>query len=315
MRYFPSSSRWEAFDMNPSEQERFDRLYANAIEAMKLHGLRKKTIDSYCLTLRRVASFFGRCPDDITSEEFRAYFSHLTSHYSWSTVKVDLSSLQFLHRYVLNREMEWVKIIRPPRVRRLPVIATRDEIQLLINRVKKLRYRVFFVVVYSLGLRISEGLDLEVTDIDGPQKRVHIRDGKGGRDRYVPLPEMTYGIMRRFWLSHRHPRLLFPSPAGSQLMGSIASAPMDASGVQAAFKAARLECGIAKRLTVHSLRHAYATHLLEQGMDLRLIQSLLGHSNSNTTARYAQITGIVRGTMGDRIERLLHGFELRWEEG
>jgi site-specific recombinase XerD len=185
----------------------------------------------------------------------------------------------------------------------------------LINRVKKLRYRVFFVVVYSLGLRIGEGLGLELTDIDGPQKRVHIRDGKGGRDRYVPLPEMTYGIMRRFWLSHRHPRLLFPSPVGSQFMGTMASSPMDASGVQAAFKAARLECGIEKRLTVHSLRHAYATHLLEQGMDLRLIQSLLGHSNSNTTARYAQITGIVRGSMGDRIERLLHGFELRWEEG
>lgn len=315
MRDFPSSSRWEAFDMNPSEQERFDRLYANAIEAMKLHGLRKKTIDSYCLTLRRVASFFGRCPDDITSDEYRAYFKSLTERYSWSTVKVDLSSLQFFHRYVLDREMEWVKIVRPPRVRRLPVIATRDEIQLLINRVRKLRYRVFFVVVYSLGLRISEGLDLEVTDIDGPQKRVHIRDGKGGRDRYVPLPEMTYGIMRRFWLSHRHPRLLFPSPVGSRFMGTMASAPMDASGVQAAFKAARLECGIEKRLTVHSLRHAYATHLLEQGMDLRLIQSLLGHSNSNTTARYAQITGIVRGSMGDRIERLLHGFELRWEEG
>jgi len=300
--------------MNPSEQARFDQLYAKAIEAMKLHGLRKKTIDSYCLTLRRIANFFGRCPDDITSDEYKEYFKSLTEHYSWSTVKVDLSSLQFLHRYVLDREMEWVKIVRPPRVRRLPVIATREEVHLLINTVKKLRYRVFFVVVYSLGLRISEGLGLEVTDIDGPNKRVHIRDGKGGRDRYVPLPEMTYTIMRRFWTSHRHPRLLFPSPVANQFMASIAASPMDASGVQAAFKAARLDCKIEKHLTVHSLRHAYATHLLEQGMDLRLIQSLLGHSNSNTTARYAHITGIVHGTMGDRIERLLNGFELRWEE-
>jgi integrase/recombinase XerD len=97
-------------------------------------------------------------------------------------------------------------------------------------------------------------------------------------------------------------------------MASIATSPMDASGVQAAFKAARLDCKIEKQLTAHSPRHAYATHLFEQGMDLRLIQSLLGHSNSNTTARYAHITGIVRGNMGDRIERLLNGFELRWEE-
>lgn len=300
--------------MKPSEQARFDRLYAKAIEAMKLHGLQKKTIDSYCLTLRRLAKFFGRCPDNITSDEYRAYFKSLTERYSWSTVKVDLSSLQFLHRYVLDRETEWVKIVRPPRVRRLPVIATREEVRLLINTVKKLRYRVFFVVVYSLGLRISEGLSLEITDIDGSNKRVHIRDGKGGRDRYVPLPEMTYVIMRRFWSSHRHPRLLFPSPVANQFMTTIARSPMDASGVQAAFQAARVDCRIEKHLTVHSLRHAYATHLLEQGMDLRLIQSLLGHSNSNTTARYAHITGIVRGNMGDRIEKLLNGFELRWEE-
>lgn len=170
------------------------------------------------------------------------------------------------------------------------------------------------LVVYSLGLRISEGLALEVADIDGSQRRVHIRDGKGGKDRYVPMPALTLQAMRRFWTTHRHPRLLFTSPAGSQFIVRIASAPMDASGVQAALKAARLECGIEKRLTVHTLRHAYSTHLLEQGMDLRLIQSLLGHSNSNTTARYAHITKVVRDHTGDRIETLLSGFQLRWVE-
>jgi integrase/recombinase XerD len=220
---------------------------------MKLHGLRKKTIDSSCLTLRRVANFFGRCPDNITSGEYRAYFKNLTERYSWSTVKVDLSSLQFFHRYVLDREMEWVKIVRPPRVRRLPVIATREEVHLLINTVRKLRYRVFFVVVYSFGLRISEGLGLEVADIDGPNKRVHLRDGKGGRDRYVPLPEITYAIMGRFWTSHRQPRLLFPSPVVSQFMASFATSLMHASGVQAAFKAARLDCKIEKQLTLVEL--------------------------------------------------------------
>jgi len=184
----------------------------------------------------------------------------------------------------------------------------------LINTVRKLRYRIFLLVVYSLGLRISEGLTLQVADIDGSQRRVHIRDGKGGKDRYVPLPALTLQALRRFWTSHRHPRLLFPSPAGSAFIVRIASAPMDASGVQSALRAARLECGIEKRLTVHSLRHAYATHLLEQGMDLRLIQSLLGHSNSNTTTRYAHITQVVRDQSGDRIEMLLNGFQLRWEE-
>jgi integrase len=164
--------------------------------------------------------------------------------------------------------MEWIKIIRPPRVRTLPDIPTREEVQLLINTVHKLRYRIFLLVVYSLGLRITEGLALEVADIDGSQRRMHIRDGKGGKDRYVPLPALTLQALRRFWSSHRHPRLLFPSPAGHQIIVRIASAPMHASGVQAALRAARLDCGIQKRLTVHSLRHAYATHLLERGMAL-----------------------------------------------
>ena len=301
--------------MDPAEQARFDKLLEAMMQAMQLHGLRDKTIDSYRRTIYRVAGHFHRCPDNLAPDELKEYFSALLERYSWSTIKVDLSSLQFFHRYVLEREMEWIKIIRPPRIRTLPDIPTREEVQLLINTVHKLRYRIFFLVVYSLGLRIREGLALEVTDIDGSQRRVHIRDGKGGKDRYVPLPAMTLQAMRRFWTSHRHPRLLFPSPAGSQFIARVASSPMDASGVQAALRAARLDCGIQKKLTVHSLRHAYATHLLEQGMDLRLIQSLLGHSNSNTTARYAHITQVVRENSTDRIEMLLDGFQVRWQEG
>ena len=300
--------------MNASEMERFHRLFEELLQALKLHGLRPKTIDSYCRSIRRVANHFGRSPDDLKPDELKSYFSSLMESYSWSTIKVDLSALQFLHRYVLDREMEWIKIIRPPRVRTLPDIPTRAEVHQLINGVRKLRYRVFLLVVYSLGLRITEALELEVADIDGAQRRVHIRHGKGGKDRYVPLQELTLQVMRRFWTSHRHPRLLFPSPAGSSFVVRYASAPMDASGVQAAFRAALTGSGIAKRLTVHSLRHAYATHLLELGMDMRLIQSLLGHSNSNTTARYAHITQLVRKSGSDRIEQLLDGFQLCWED-
>ena len=247
--------------MDPAEQARFDQLLEAMMQAMHLHGLRNKTIDSYRRTLYRIAGHFGRCPDDLAPDELKEYFSSMLEQYSWSTIKVDLSSLQFFHRYVLEREMEWIKIIRPPRVRTLPDIPTREEVQLLINTVRKLRYRIFLLVVYSLGLRITEGLSLEVADIDGTQRRVHIRDGKGGKERYVPLPALTLQAMRRFWSSHRHPRLLFPSPAGSQFIVRITGSPMDASGVQAALRAARLDCGIQKKLTVHSLRHAYATHL------------------------------------------------------
>ena len=300
--------------MDPAEQTRFDTLLFAMTQAMKLHGLRDKTIDSYRRTLYRVAGHFGRCPDDLKPEELKEYFSSMLEQYSWSTIKVDLSSLQFFHRYVLEREMEWIKIIRPPRVRTLPDIPTREEVQLLINTVRKLRYRIFLLVVYSLGLRITEGLSLEVADIDGTQRRVHIRDGKGGKERYVPLPALTLQAMRRFWSSHRHPRLLFPSPAGSQFIVLITGSPMDASGVQAALRAARLDCGIQKKLTVHSLRHAYATHLLELGVDLRSIQVVLGHQKPETTARYAHLTEVNRQQAKDRIEDLVAGFPLRWED-
>jgi site-specific recombinase XerD len=300
--------------MKPEDQERFNLHYAENLRALRLQGKRNKTIDSYSRTLRRVANFFDRCPDDLSVDELKQYFSAMLEHYSWSTIKVDLCGLQFFFRHVLNRKMDWVNIIQPPRVRTLPDIPTREEVQMLINTVRRLRYRVFFLAVYSMGLRISEGVVLEIGDIDGKQLRVHIRDGKGGKDRYMPLPVVTLLNLRRFWKTHRHPRLLFPSPSCNRFMAQPASKPMDRSGIQKALRAACTECGIQKHLTVHSLRHAYATHLLELGADLRQIKGLLGHSHPNTTARYAHISDKMRQQSGSQVEALLGDFQLRWEE-
>jgi integrase/recombinase XerD len=301
--------------MKPEAKERFNHLYELTLQALRLQGLRHRTIDSYSRSLRRVALFFDRCPDDLSTNELKRYFTALLDkHYSWSSIRVELCGLQFFHRHVLNREMEWVKIIRPPNVRRLPDIPTREEVQRLINTVRKLRYRVFFLTVYSMGLRISEGVALEVGDIDGVYRRIHIRDSKGGKDRYVPLPELTYISLRRFWSTHHHPRLLFPSPAAGKFLAQPATKPMDCSGIQSALKVARKECCITKRLTVHSLRHAYATHLLELGMDLRSIQGLLGHSDVKTTARYTHISDKLRRQSSNQIDALLADFQLRWEE-
>jgi integrase/recombinase XerD len=301
--------------MNHVEQERFDRLYAQHLQALTLQGKRSKTIDGYARAVRRIAGYFDRCPDNLSTEELKIYYSAMVECYSWSSIKVDLWGLVFFYRYVLGRPLEWIKIVKPPQVQSLPDIPTRQEVQQLINSVRRLRYRVFFLTVYSLGLRLGEGLDLEVGDIDGQLRRVHIRQAKGGKDRYVPLPALTLQNLRRFWTTHQHRRLLFPNPSGSAATVQAASGPMDRSGVQAALKSARIECGIHKHLTVHSLRHAYATHLLELGVDLRAIQVLLGHSRPETTARYAHLTEVNRNQAKERIEELLGGFQLRWEEG
>lgn len=300
--------------MNQPEQDRFDALYAKHLQALKLQGKRAKTIDGYARALRRVAGFFDRCPDNLTTEELKTYFGWMVENYSWSSVKIDLWGLSFFYRYVLGRKMEWIEIVNPPKVRSLPAVPTREEVQRLINGVYRLRYRVFFFAVYSMGLRLGEGLSLEIRDIDAVQRRVHVRQGKGGKDRYVPLPDPTLQHLRRFWRTHRHPRLLFPNASGNEASARTASSPMDRGGVQAAINAARQDCGIQKHLTVHSLRHAYATHLLELGVDLRSIQVVMGHQKPETTARYAHLTEVNRQQAKDRIEELMTGFALRWED-
>jgi integrase/recombinase XerD len=138
--------------------------------------------------------------------------------------------------------------------------------------------------IYSCGLRLKEGVSLQVKDIDSSRMGVHVRQGKGRKDRYVPLPERTLAQLRGYWRPHRHPQWLFPSRGFGQY------GPMDESGVQKAFGLALKESGIHKAASVHTLRHSYATHLLEAGVNLRLIQSYLGHDSLNTTAIYVHLT-------------------------
>jgi len=300
--------------MNQHDQERFDALYSKHLQALKLQGKREKTIDGYARALRRIAGYFDCCPDSLEPDQLKTYFAWMVENYSWSSVKVDLWGLSFFYRHVLGRKMEWIEIVNPPKARSLPDVPTREEVQRLINGVYRLRYRVFFFVIYSMGLRLGEGLGMEIGDIDSNQRRVHVRQGKGGKDRYVPLPDPTLQHLRRFWRTHRHPRLLFPNASGNEASARTASSPMDRGGVQAAIQAARKDCGIHKHLTVHSLRHAYATHLLELGVDLRSIQVVLGHQKPEITARYAHLTEVNRQQAKERIEELMAGFPLRWED-
>jgi site-specific recombinase XerD len=207
-----------------------------------------------------------------------------------------------------------VEIVRPPREQRLPDVLSVEETFRLINTTRKLRYRIFFPTLYSMGLRLGEGLRLEVGDFDTARGRIHIREAKGRKDRSVPVPEKTLQVLRQFWRTHRHPRLLFPNPSGGPQRMRQASGAMDRGGVQAAIKAAVADCGIHRRITVHSLRHGYATHLLERGVDLRTIQVLLGHANPQTTARYTRITEVTGAKASEQIAALLDPFSLRWED-
>lgn len=233
--------------MNTKEQKRFDSLYKKHLRALKLHGYSASTIDVYSRAVRRLSGHFDCVPDKLTVDQLTDYFSQLIDSHSWGTVRVDRNGLMFFWEHILKRDWQWLEMIKPPQVRTLPDVLTVPEVEQLIGTARKLRYRVFVLATYSMGLRLSETLALQVSDIDAARKRVHIRRGKGHKDRFVPLPDLTCQALRTLWSKHRHPRLLFPNPVGSPERIQQATNHMDRGGTQQAVKALVTECGIKKR--------------------------------------------------------------------
>lgn len=233
--------------MIASEQKRFDGLYEQHLRALKLHGYSASTIDVYSRAVRRLTEHFDCVPDQLNIDQLTGYFAELVDARSWSLVKIDRNGLQFFWKHILKQDWSWVEIIKPPRVRTLPDVLSVTEVERLIAAARRLRYRVFILATYSMGLRLSETLALEVGDIDAERRRVHIRRGKGHKDRFVPLPDLTCQALRALWAKHRHPRLLFPNPVGSFERIRQATSHMDRGGAQKALKVLLGECGIKKR--------------------------------------------------------------------
>jgi len=294
--------------MNSEDQSRYETLYRQNIAALKRQGLQPSTIDGYSRALRRITEYYNRPPDQLTVEDLKQFFDALIETHSWSTIKVDLSALKFFYKHILYRNWVWVDIVKPPQINSLPDILSPEEIAYLLYSFKKPYYQVYFLTIYSMGLRLSEALHLRVGDIDTARMRVHIRNSKGNKDRFVLLPQRTLNALRRYWCSHRNHQLLFPDLTNPALLSNT-NKPMRAGAMSPAIKAATRQCGIHKRITTHTLRHCYATHLLESGASLRLIQSLLGHASPLTTARYTQLTSTVMENGATLINQLIDGFD------
>ncbi len=293
--------------MKPCEQQRFEYLYEQHLTNLKLQGKRPSTVDAYSRAVRRIAAYFDCCPDDLSTADLKQYFADLIESHSWSTVKLDRNGLQFFYKHVLKKQWEWLYIVRPPQVKRLANILSVDEINRIINATKQLRYQVVLLVLYSLGLRLGEAVALQIGDIDSTKMQIHIRDGKGGKDRLVPLPQRTRQALRYYWSTHRHPTYLFPGK------NTNPDSLMDKGGVQKAMRRVVQDCGIQKRVSPHTLRHSYATHLLEQGLDMRSVQHLLGHNSLNTTAKYTRLTNIMRKSTQLAINQLTNALTLEWK--
>jgi site-specific recombinase XerD len=297
--------------MNKSQQVKFQSLYAKHVSALKRQGKAASTIDVYARAVRRVAERFDCCPDNLTEAQLEAHFDALVESHSWSTVKIDRNGLQFFYEHVLKRDWRWIKIVKPPQIRRLPDILTIKEIERLINGTRELRYQTFILVAFSMGLRLGEVLQLQVGDIDKERMKVHVRCGKGAKDRMVTLPQLPLEALRRYWKTHRHARLLFPNGRTGEERRE-AKTMMDRGGIQKSLKAIAKSCGIRKHVTPHTLRHCYGALSLEAGVNLRAIQHEMGHERPNTTALYTQLTDTTQLDTSQLINRMLAPLCITW---
>lgn len=234
--------------MNASSKANFDQNYQRHLKHLKLKGLQPKTIDAYARAIRRIGAHFDHQIDHLTEQQLLTYFSELLASHSWTTVKLDLYGLKFYYEHVLRKPWVAPGLIKPPKSQRLPDIVTIAEAQRIFAATRVLSYRVLFFTLYSLGLRLGEGLRLQVGDIDGVRGRVHIRDAKGNRDRFVPLPHATHKLLRHFWQEHRNPVLLFPNRQRGLNGASTAKTPLDCGGVQITLHKVIKACGLKKRL-------------------------------------------------------------------
>jgi integrase/recombinase XerD len=261
---------------------------------LKLAGLAEGTQTAYLRAVRQLAAHFRKPPDRITEHELREYLVYLKDEreYSPSSLKIAASGLIFFYTHTVPRDWLTFKDLHIPRPQSLPDVLSIAEARRLIDAVRTPHNQTFFWTVYSLGLRLQEGLNLQVGDIDSARMVVHVHRGKGSKDRFVPLPPRTLAVLRQYWVTHRHPIWLFPATGRDHAEARSATEPMARSSVHGAMKRAVQELGFRKRITIHTLRHSYATHLLEAGVNLRLIQKYLGHSSLQATTIYLHLTSL-----------------------
>jgi integrase/recombinase XerD len=251
------------------------------IEELTRRNRAARTIETYVEAVARVARHFNRSPDQLTPEQIRAFQLHLIGRgLSWSLCNQVAAALRFFYRHVLHRDDVVTRVPYGKKPRKLPVVLSPDEVRRLLDAVPPGRYRLMLRIAYGCGLRLGEVLHLRIADIDSARNTLWVRHGKGGKDRGVPLPAALLDELRDHWRHHRPADWLFPGPTGR---------PLHEANLQRAFQKARRRAGLRQRPTIHTLRHGFATHLLEAGTDLPTIQGLLGHSQLATTARYLHL--------------------------
>ena len=262
------------------------------LQDLQLAGLAERTCEAYVRAVRQLAQHYHQSPDKLTEAQVRDFFSHLKNErrFARGSLTIAYSGIKFFFRRTAPRDWKSLEHLRVPPEKKLPDVLTVEEVRHIVAATRSDQSRTCLWAIYSLGLRLSEGVSLAIGDIDAARSFVHVHRGKGSVDRYVPLPASTLEALRGYWTTHRNPRLLFPALGRGRMDGRTATEPMPRATIQGALSRVVKELGIKKCVSVHTLRHSYATHLLEAGVNLRLIQKYLGHKSLQTTTIYLHLT-------------------------
>lgn len=271
------------------------------IQDMQLHGLTPGTQQTYVEAIKNLAVHFNKSPDRLSEQEIRDFFLHLTQvrRLAHSTVRVYLFAAKFLFLKTLNRPWPVLHLIRIPHPKRLPEVLSRQEVRLVLACVRRPAAKMSLTLMYACGLRVSEANRLLPADIDSKRMVVRVRCGKGQKDREAPLPQKVLQQLRAYWVQDH--------PAGSPWLfpSSDPAKPLAANAARRCLQAAARDSGVTRRVSCHTLRHSYATHLLETGVDIRVIQGLLGHRSLKTTMIYLHLTQAVMKAVQTTIDQLM----------
>ena len=275
------------------------------IEDLTIRNYSPRTIEVYVDRVAKFAQYFGQSPDQLGPAHIREFqvFLVQTKKASWTKFNQSVCALRFFYRVCLGKTWMIEHIPFPKQPKRLPVVLSRQEVTRLFGAVSNIKHRTILMTLYATGLRLSEMLALQLGDLDSQRMLLRVRQGKGGKDRYVPLPETLLEHLRRYWKQYRPFTWLFP--------GADLHAPLTASTVQRVCTKAARKAGLSKKVTPHTLRHRFATHHLEAGTNLKTIQVLLGHRNLNTTSIYLHVAAQAPGQSRDALDLLAPALEAK----
>jgi len=286
--------------------------HQKSMKALQLAGMSESTQECYTRSVSQLVKFYEKYPDQISEQELEDYFLHKKNEEKWkpSTLRISYSGIKFFFTNVLQREWHLFQYLHAKREHQLPCILSQEEVFKVLDCVTTFHNYTYYSTVYACGLRLSEGLSLQISDIDSQRMMIHVHRGKGAKDRYVPLPEETLNLLRRYWVTHRNSKLIFPTLGRSGQQCPAAQTPMNRSSVQGAFIRAKKASGIKKRrVSIHTLRHCYATHLLERGVNPRVVQRYMGHSRLETTMAYFHLTKKGQEDAYKIIDSTMRGFD------